>query len=522
MNRAAAEGSEGCILALDVGTSSIHCLLADSLGRPIATASGPIIYSTSNGGSLLAREFDPEAVLDTLGRLIRELLNREGMGTRYISAIGLTSQRQGVVFLDDAGKEIYCGPNLDLRAVFEGAAIDEELAGEIYATTGHFPSLLLAPARLRWFRENRPSVYHDTCAVLTIAGWLAYRLAGSLIAEPSLDAEAGLLDIRSRERCPALMEALGVPLSLLPPLLRGCTPAGHLTYPMTTRWGLRDGLPVVIAGPDTQCGLLGMGLTKVGQVGAVMGWSGALQAITARPCYDEGMRTWVGCYPFDFAEDSSFGPAAGESADGLWVAESNLGDAGNAYRWLKDTLLGTNASFEEAEQLAQQASAASEGVVAFLGPGPVSSMRAGLRMGGMFFPTPLSFQETTREQLLCAGLENIAFSIKANLSTLQDVTGLETQTLYLGGGMASSRALATKLASVLGFPVRRSKMPQVSARGAAIVAAVYTDSSLVLEQVMEAASNDCEDVEPGTASDVAQSQEHYCQWLQLYKRLEWE
>ena len=493
------------ILALDVGTSFLHCLLADSLGRPIATASAPMRYFTPDGCPPLAKEFDPESVLDTMGQLTVEVLKGNGIRKSDISAISVTSQRQGVVFLDDKGKEVYSGPNVDLRAIFEGAALDEELGGEIYATTGHFPSMLLAPARLRWFRECRPSIYDKTCTILTVAGWLAYRLTGNPLSEPSLDAEAGLLDIRTRQRSPGLMDRQGVPASLLPPLSAPGTSESALSRQMADLWGLRQGIPVVIAGPDTQCGLVGMGLMKEGQAGVVIGWSGALQMLTSRPRYDEGRRTWLGCYP----------------QDGLWVAESNLGDAGNAYRWLKDILLGTDGTFQEAERLASQAPAAAEGVAAFLGPGPVSSFKAGLRLGGLFFPTPLSFQETSREQLLRSALESIAYSVKANLGTLVEVTGLKPEALYLGGGMASSRTLATTLSSVLVLPVRRSTLPSVSARGAALAAAVSTNPSVTLEQAAEAATVDCEEVKPGRASEIAQYEGSYHQWLDLYERLGW-
>ena len=492
-------------LALDVGTSSIHCLLDDPLGPPIATAGAPMRSFRPEGQSSLAREFDPEAALDTIGQLTRRVLKEGGVRKDEVSAIGLTSQRQGVVFLDDQGKELYCGPNLDLRALFEGAAMDEQAGREVYATTGHFPSLLLAPARLKWFRGNLPSIYERTGAILTIAGWLAYRLTGRLMSEAALEAETGLLDVNKRQRCPSLMEKLGVATCLLPCLPEGGVPVGALENPMAELWGLRPGTPVVLAGPDTQCGLLGMGLVREGQAGAVIGWSGAVQLLTSQPCHDERMRTWVGLYPLE----------------GLWVAESNLGDAGNSYRWLKDTLLGAETPFEEAEELAQGASAASEGGVALLGPAPLSASKTGYRMGGLLFPTPINFQETSRGQLFRAALENVAFSAKANLDILLEVTGLDTQPLYLGGGMASSRTLANTIARVLGVPVRRSRLGNVSARGAAMIARAAADPSTRLTEIAEAVANDFEELEPGTASEIAQYQEYYQQWLRLYNSLDW-
>ena len=514
MGRPALNGRERCILALDVGTSAIHCLLTDSFGRPLTAASAPMRYFTSEGCSYIAREFSPDLVLDTLGKLVATVLSSGKIKAEDVSAIGVTSQRQGVVFLDDEEKEMYCGPNVDLRAVFEGARIDEKLGREVYATTGHFPSMLLAPARLQWFRENSPEIYDSTRKILTIAGWIAYRLTGVIMSEPSLEAEAGLLNVTTKERCPSLMDKLGVDPSTLPPLSVGGGPFGALGQAVASDWGLKSGIPVVVAGPDTQCGLLGMGLVEEGQVGAVMGWSGALQAITPTPRLDEAMRTWVGCYPF--------GVAHGRPRDAAWVAEINLGDTGNAYRWLKDTILGQGASFEQAEHLAREAGGVSEGVTAFLGPGPVSSLKAGLKMGGLFFPTPLSFQEATRGQLFRAALENIVYSIKANLATLEEVTDYDSRVLYLGGGMSGSRTLTTLLANTLGAPIRRSTTPRISARGAALAAAASTDSSVTLKRMAEMASDDCEEIEPGTAGEIVQYQEYYQQWLHLYKRLEWE
>lgn len=493
------------ILALDVGTGALHALLAGPRGVPIASASAPMHYHVPPGCPSLAREFSPEEVMNGLFDLITGLLKSSGIRPGDIGSIGVTSQRQGVVFLDHVGREIYAGPNVDLRATFEGAAMDEELGETLYRTTGHFPSMMMVPARLRWFRNHRASLYSQTRTVLTIACWVDYRLTGVPLADPALDGEAGLLDIRRKTRCLDLIGGLGVLPSMLPPLPPEGNGWAELSPAVARSLGLEEGIPVVVAGPDTQCGLLGMGLTREGDLGAVMGWSGALQVITSGPCFDEEMRTWVGCYQ-----------------DGSWVAEANLGDAGNAYRWLKDTLLGPDVSFETAEQLAQQSPAEPDGLVAFLGPGPVSAQKAGLRLGGLLFPTPLSFQETNRGQLLRAALENIAYSVRANVGILRAVTGLDPQLLHVGGGMARSRTLAETLAGVLGIPVRRHLIPEVSARGAALVAAARAQPEMNLSQVVELACDSYEEIEPGDPSQLAQHQERYERWLQLYRRLEWD
>ena len=507
MGRPALPGSRRYVIALDFGTSALHCLLADHLGRPIDSADSPISYSTPEGGPSLAKEFEPESVLAQFRQIMDALLRKHDAKPEDISAVGITGQRRAVVFLDADGREVYCGPNVDLRALFEGAAIDEEMGLELYTSTGQLSAFMLASARLRWFREHGPQIYERTRTILTVAGWLAYRLTGERIAEPCLDCEAGLLDVATRQRNSALMNKMGVPESLLPPLSDAGIPVGRMRGPVAELWGLDTGTPVVIAGPDSQCGLLGMGLIEPGQAGAVIGWSGTLQVLTPQPCHDgDGTRTSVGCYP----------------AEGLWVAESSLGDAGNAYRWLKETLFDGQASYEQIDELALSSADSADGVVALLGPSPVTALKAGLQMGGLLFPTPVTFQDTSRGDLFHAALKNIAFSVKSNLATLTDVTDLDSPIIHLAGGMARSQGLATILATVLGGTVRRSLTPQTSGRGAAMTAATAIEPSFTMRQAALEAAEDLEEVDPRFPSEVAQYQESYDQWLDLYERLRWK
>jgi sugar (pentulose or hexulose) kinase len=362
---------------------------------------------------------------------------------------------------------------------------------------------MYAPARARWLREQRPQVHARIAHLLTIAGWLAYRLTGELADEPSLAGEAGLLDVNWRKHCLALLEKLGVSRGWLPPLVRAGTPIGTLHPSLAQIWGLEEGIPVTLAGPDTQCGLLSMQGVEEGEVGILAGWSCAVQMVTSRPCLDKERRTWVGCSPIE----------------GLWVAESNLGDAGRAYRWLVETVADSHRPFEEVERLAQGTSPGAEGSLAFLGPGPVSMAKAGLRTGGLLFTTPISFQEVSKGQLFRAALENLAYSVKANLRILEEVTGLAPTGIHLGGGMSRSQTFARVLADVLGREVWVSPFPQVSAHGAAMAAAVSAGFYPDLKAASQAMALEQRKVEPQPVN-VVEYQEHYQRWLAVYQRLQ--
>ncbi len=494
------------ILALDVGTSSCHCLLATSEGSFLAAASAPIAYYTPEGCPELAREFDPGQVLSTLGSLVVQVLREAGISPASIASIALTSQRQGLVLLDSSGAELCCSPNIDLRAVFEGASIDEQWGERVYRTSGHSPSLILAPARLAWFEKNQPRTFRETAAVLSVAAWLMYRLTGQKVAEMCMEAEAGLVDIASGSRCFDLLDNLGFPQRVLPPIPYGGVPRGALTGPLAEAWGLREGIKVILAGPDTQCGLLGMGLTQPGQVGALLGWSGAIQALTSSPILHPDRATWAGRY---LLED-------------LWVAEANLGEVGSAYAWLKDLLLGPGAPMDRADALAASAPEDGSGIIASLGPGPESAFTAGLRRGGLLFPTPFAYRQPTAAGLFRAALENIAFSTKANLATLDQLTGHTTSLFYIAGGMARSDALVSILADVLGITVRRSRIPQATARGAVLRSILQTRSDIGPQQLTEIAGADHDDIDPSSPAAVGRCESAYQEWLHLQQRLDWD
>ena len=494
------------ILALDVGTSSCHCLLADDEGSSLAAASSPIAYHTPENCSELAREFDPTQVLTSLGGLIAQVLGQSGVSPGSIDTMVLTSQRQGLVLLDSDGVELACSPNIDLRAVFEGASIDEQRGEQVYRTTGHTPSLILAPARLAWFERHEPGIFQRIDAVLSVAGWLMYRLTGRKLGERCMEGEAGLLNISSGARCHRLLDSLGFPRGLLPSMPGRGAPHRSAAGPLAQEWGLKKDTEVILAGPDTQCGLLGMGLTHPGQVGALLGWSGAIQAITSAPCLHPDRATWAGRYLLD----------------DLWVAEANLGEVGSSYTWLKDLLLGPDAPISQADDLASGVPEDGSGILTCLGPGPESAFSAGLRRGGILFPTPFSYRQPTAAGFFKAALENIAFSAKANLASLDQLTGKTTDLLHIGGGMARSNVMASTLADVLGLPVRRSRTPQATARGAVLRAILQTRSDVSSHQLTEIAGADHDDIVPSSPAAVARYESAFQEWVDVQQRLDWE
>lgn len=496
--------AEGCVLVLDAGTTSGRCLLFDRNGTVVASAARAWTLSAGRDESPYAREFDPVDLWETIRRLIAECVGRAGRSAQDISAVSATSQRQAVVFLDDAGRELYAGPNTDLRALFEGAAIDDEMRARVYRTTGHLPSFLFAPAKLRWFQLHRPEAYGRIASVLTLADWLLWRLTGVLAAEPTLAGEAGLLDINRRDHCSDMLADLGLLSNDHIPLVESGTVVGGVSGGAAQQTGLRTGMPVAAAGADTQCGLLAMDVTAPGQVGIVAGWSCPVQMVTGAPALSDDPRTWAGCHLYRTA----------------WVAESTAGDAGHSYDWLAGTMGKIGPSgLAEMEHLAAGVPIGSDGVAAFLGQSRMDMGNVGLRAGGLVFPVPLTFDEVGQGHLARACLEATAYAIRANLEQIEQIAGLPCLNLAVGGGMSRSETFLRILTNVLDRELRASNEPNVSALGAFRCAMVALGEYADVQEAGKGSVPRTRRLDPDTA-ESAEYEELFQQWCRMAAGLE--
>ena len=491
------------IVVVDAGSTRIRCFVFDEEGRVVARRSTPWSYLDTGSTSPYARELDSDAVWKSTARLIGGCLGNSRVEAAQVAAITVTSQRQGVVFLDRDRHVLYAGPNVDLRAVFEGVAIDDEMGERVFRTTGRLPSFLFAPAKLRWFMRHEPGVYDRIDRVATLADWLRWRLCGELVSEATLAAEAGLLDVGERRWCTRLLEDLGIQPSGGVPVKKGGTVVGGIRPEAAGLTGIPEGVPVVVAPADTQCGLLGLGVGRAGQVGIVAGWSIPLVMLTSGLKFDSGRRTWTGCYV----------------EDGLWSLESTCGDAGNSYGWLAGTMwAGESRPLDVMDKTTRAVPPGSEGVLALLGPPRMDMSRLGLRSGGFVFPVPMTFGGIGREHMARAALESIAFAVRANLEQLEAVSGTPAASVALGGGMTGASTWVEMLPDALGRPVCLASGPDVTAAGArfTVEAALDGVDSVVSYAESAAASRT---IEPRSV-ESAEYEDHYMRWTEMARHLE--
>ena len=186
------------LLAIDAGTTGGRVSLFTDGGNLKTRVRWPLKSVRSPEAAPWGRAFDPNAVWRSLSGAVREVLASADVPPRTILAVTVTSQRQGIALLDESDRTLYAGPNIDLRGLFQGAQLQSDHSDFIYATTGHLPTYLFAPARLLWFRDHQPQKYASISTLLMLDGWLAWLLSGVRVAEVASAADSGLLDVTSR------------------------------------------------------------------------------------------------------------------------------------------------------------------------------------------------------------------------------------------------------------------------------------------------------------------------------------
>ena len=488
------------VLALDLGSSGLRASL-HPVERPweaVAVARRLYRVYRPHGPDALAARFAEADLTERVYGAIAEALAQPETQRVEVAAVGIAAQRGGAAFLDADGRALYLAPNTDLRALFEGAAIEEAHGPRLYAATGHAPAFLFVPAKVAWWRNHHPRLSRRITRVTTLGGWAAYLLTGETGAGRAELAEAGLLDVSAGEIPTSLLTHMGVNAALLPPIVEDGAPIGEVTAEAAAKAGLPRGVPVYLAGPDTGAAMLGMGAVQTNDIGIAAGWSAPVQMVATAPIFDTERGTWTG---------PSLSPRRA-------YVEASAGDTGGTLEMVR-RLVGARAGWEHLDRLVSQSRAGSNLVTAFWGPHALNLADPGVTMGGLLAPTPITYNPVRAAYVARATFENIAYAMRECVELVQSVTGAEPRSIALGGGMAASALLPQMLADVLNAPVRRHS-PLATATGAAIVASRPVDEwASAAREIARRGKT----AEPDVRGVLAYG-ESYSRWQRLRARLQ--
>jgi len=315
---------ENLILAVDISSNSVKVALVSEVLTLNSVIIQPykIINEDIDG---LAKRFDMDELWNKVLTGIQLILQDYRSKEYNIIGISSCAQRIATVFLDNRGREIYGGPNTDVRGIDAGYIIDDKFTEkELFEITGHSPSLLFCLARLLWFKEEDEESYDKIDKVLMLDDWLIYRLSGEFCTDLSSAAESQLLDIKKGEWSTEIIQTFDFNPEHFPKIVESGSIIGELKTELIKRFNLKQKeIPIIKTGGDTQASLLGMGAIEEGDIGISLGTTSPLQLVVNKPIFDPDCNYWTSCH----------------SLNNKWLIEAHAGNTGTIYNWFKDAFL---------------------------------------------------------------------------------------------------------------------------------------------------------------------------------------
>lgn len=222
------------------------------------------------------------------------------VGGKNIKGIGVSSAAEQGVPIDRNGNTLHSVIAwFDTRCTPQTEAM-ERLLGKrhIYSITGQVPSPKYGIGKLLWIKEHYPEIFERTAHWLSIEDFIIYKLTGEIATDYSIAARTMAFDVNKLEWSQEILDAVGVPVSLMSDAFPGGTVVGGVTKLAAEETGLGKGTKVVTGGHDHACAAISVNILEDGVVLDSMRTAEATVVATSSLILnDETYQNWICMYP---------------------------------------------------------------------------------------------------------------------------------------------------------------------------------------------------------------------------------
>jgi glycerol kinase len=438
----------GIVLALDEGTTGATSVAVGLDGAVRGKGYREITQHYPEPGWV---EHDAEEIWSAVQGTALEALGAAGARPSDVQAIGITNQRETLVIWDRRTLKPLSPAIVwqDRRTTAECIRLREAGHEErVREVTGLVLDPYFTATKAAWAMKHVAGAAN--AAMGTVDSWLVARLSGGRdhVTDASNASRTLLFDITSGRWSDEMSALFGVPLANLPEVRDS---SGSISHSTADAFG-GIGAPVCGIAGDQQAALFGQACTEVGM---------------AKNTYGTGSFVLLQTGPGRVASGSGMLTTVAWRRDGRlsYALEGAIFVTGAALQWLRDGL-GIIKSAAEAGPLA--ASVPDAGgvflVPAFVGLGAphwdpyARGTIVGLTRG------------SGRAQLVRAAVEAMAYQTRDVVEAMEGDSGTRFSELRVDGGAVVMDVLCQFQADLLGIPVRRPRLTETTALGAAYLA----------------------------------------------------
>ena len=440
------------IAALDAGTTSSRCIIFDKDQNIMSVAQKEFPQIYPKAGWV---EHNPTDLYVTQYSVLIEAIAQMNIDPEEIAGIGITNQRETTIVWDrETGLPVYnaivwqCRRTAD---ICEELMKDQELCDYIKENTGLVVDAYFSGTKIKWILDNVPGAREKAEAGRLLFGtvdtWLIWKLTNgkTYVTDYTNASRTMLFNIRTLGWDKRILDALGIPESMLPEVCDSSEVYGYTNL---------SGVDVPICGiaGDQQAALFGQTCFEKGNIKNTYGTGNFILMNTG----DEFVTSKNGLVTTI---------AYGLDGKVTYALEGSVFVGGAVIQWLRDEMRFFT-SAPDADYFGGKVPD-TQGVYfvpAFTGLGaPHWDMYA---RGSIFGLT----RGTTRNHIIRAALESIAYQSKDVIDAMMADTGLEINEIKVDGGASVSDIIMQFQADITGKTLRRPIVRETTALGAAYLA----------------------------------------------------
>jgi len=444
------------ILAIDQGTTSTRAIAFDLDFNPVATAQVELQQHYPHPGWI---EHDAEEIWAATLNVCRDVIGKVG-GAANVAAIGITNQRETTIVWDrKTGAPVHKAIVWQDRRTSEVCASLREAGHEAHVqeTTGLLLDPYFSATKIAWILDRnatlRARAEKGEILFGTVETFLVWRLTNGASHKSDVTnaARTLLYDIAKRDWSDEMCALFRVPRELLP---QAAACDAHFGDTDPAHFG--GVIPIHGMAGDQQAALVGHGCLKPGMAKVTYG-TGAFLVMNMGDTPPRSRNRLLATVGYQAQQDFTY------------ALEGSIFSAGATMQWLRDGLKLIKSS---AESEAIAAALPNNGgvylVPAFAGLGaPQWNAEARGTIVGLT-------RDSRLEHLVRAGLEAVAYQTADLLDALRADGAPPIKSLLVDGGLTANGWAMQFLADICDVEVARPKFQEVTALGAAKLAALGT------------------------------------------------
>jgi len=324
-------------LGIDVGTSSVKCIVVD---EKLNTVKSATIAQDFMQPAPLHTEQDPDMWWDNTKLALKEMF-AAGVDPKEIAGISFSGQMHGLVCLDKDMKPIR--PAIlwnDLRTVKECEEIISMFG--VDGLVSHINNYVIpgyTVPKILWLKKNEPANYEKMCKFALPKDYIRLKLTGEVATDVADASGTGIFDVETKQWAYGMIDALGIDRAILPDVYECAGLTGKVTAEAAAETGLPEGVPVYGGAGDAVCQVSGMGVCDPAALGLIIGTSGVVSSPQTVYSKNNGGRLQYFC-----------------STNGDdWQAIGCQLNSGGSMAWANKNILCQGTDFKMANELALEA-----------------------------------------------------------------------------------------------------------------------------------------------------------------------